>query len=232
MIDEVGLVKILYRIFPEEILNNHTYSLNKFIRKAAKEGNKKGKKVIDIGAGEVPYKQYFTKCQYYTQDIVNNKQKSIDYVCDSKKIPVKNNSFDYIICTQVLEHVKEPHLVVKEMYRILKRGGKVFLTTHLCIEEHMIPYDYFRYTRYGLEYLATSNNFKVREITPQGGRFIVLSKQIQTAIPRILPNKYLIYVYYILTIIPIFLIHLVMFYLDKLDKQKSLTLNYECIFVK
>lgn len=229
---EIQLVNLLYKIFPEEILNNHTYSLRKFIHEASKEFNKKNKKVIDVGAGEIPYKKFFNKCQYITQDIVNNPQGSIDYVCDAIKIPVKDNSFDYIICTQVLEHVKEPHLVIKEMYRLLKRGGKVFLTTHLSFEEHMVPYDYFRYTRYGLEYLAISNGFRVERIKPQGGRFIFLSKQIQTAIPRTLTNKYLIYFYYLVAIIPIFFIHLVFFYLDKLDKQKSLTLNYECIFVK
>ncbi len=213
-------------------MNNHTYSLNKFVLKAAKDCNKKGKKILDIGAGETPYKKYFTKCRYYSQDIVNNRQKSIDYICDSKAIPVKNNSFDFILCTQVLEHIKEPHLLIKEMYRILKKGGRVFLTTHLCMEEHMIPYDYFRYTKYGLKYLAVSNNFRVKRITPQGGRFILLSKHLQTAIPRVLPNKFLVYLYYFFAIIPVFIINLVCFYLDKLDKQKILTLNYECVFEK
>lgn len=231
MLNEFKLVDFLYKIFPKEIINNHAYSINKFIIKAARECNKKNKKVLDIGAGELPYKGYFNKCRYFTQDIINYNG-VIDYVSDAKNIPVKNESFDYVICTQVMEHVQEPHLVIKEMYRILKKGGKVFLTTHGNFEEHGIPYDFFRYTRYGLKYLALSNHFKSVKIKPQGGRFIAVSKFIQTLIPRILKNRYLVYIYYTIAIVPIFFIHLVFFFLDKLDKDKSLTLNYECIFVK
>ncbi|OGK20813.1 hypothetical protein A2866_04005 [Candidatus Roizmanbacteria bacterium RIFCSPHIGHO2_01_FULL_39_8] len=231
MLNVFVLVNFLYKIFPKEIINNHAYSIQKFISKAAKECNKKNKKVLDIGAGELPYKGYFDKCGYFTQDIVNYNG-AIDYVSDAKTIPVKDRSFDYIICTQVMEHVKEPHLVIREMYRILKKGGKVFLTTHGNFEEHGIPYDFFRYTRYGLKYLAISNHFRSAKIKPQGGRFIAVSKFIQTLIPRVLKNKYLVYLYYFFAMIPIFIIHLVFFYLDKLDKDKSLTLNYECIFVK
>ena len=231
MLNEFKLVDFLYKIFPKEIINNHAYSINKFIIKAARECNKKNKKVIDVGAGELPYKECFNKCRYLSQDIINYNG-AIDYVCDAKKIPVKNESFDYVICTQVLEHIKEPHLVIKEMYRILKKGGKVFLTTHGNFEEHGIPYDFFRYTRYGLKYLAISNHFRSTKIKPQGGRFIAVAKFIQTLIPRILKNRYLVYIYYSIAMVPIFFIHLVFFYLDKLDKDKSLTLNYECIFVK
>ena len=231
MFNLTKIVNLLYKIFSKEIINNHAYSIEKFVQKAAKECNKKNIKVLDIGAGELPYKEYFNKCRYYTQDIFNYNN-AIDYVSDAKKIPVKDNSFDYVICTQVLEHINEPHLVIKEMHRLLKKGGKVYLTTHGNFEEHSIPYDFFRYTRYGLAFLATSNNFKVKSITPQGGRFIAVAKYIQTLFPRILKNVYLVYIYYIIAIVPIFLLHLIFFYLDKLDKEKSLTLNYECIFIK
>lgn len=228
---EVTLVNLLYKILPKEIINNHAYSIDRFVLRAAKECNKKNKKVLDIGAGELPYKGYFNKCRYFSQDVFNYNG-AIDYVSDAKKIPVKDKSFDYIICTQVLEHINEPHLVIKEMYRVLKKGGKVFLTTHGNFEEHSAPYDFFRYTRYGLAYLAKSNGFRVQKIRPQGGRFIAVSKYIQTLFPHIMKNKFLIYVYYFFAIIPIFFIHFIFFYLDKLDKEKSLTLNFECIFVK
>lgn len=231
MINLTSIVNLLYRIFPKEIINNHAYSIDKFVLRAAKECNKKNKKILDIGAGELPYKSYFDKSYYYTQDIYNYNN-AIDYVSHAKKIPAGDANFDYIICTQVLEHIDEPHLVIKEMHRLLKKGGKVFLTTHGNFEEHSVPYDYFRYTRYGLAFLATSNHFKVKSITPQGGRFIAVAKYIQTLLPRILPNKYLVYIYYLLVMAPLFFMHLIFFYLDKLDKEKTLTLNFECIFIK
>lgn len=226
------ILKILFTVFPEKIINNHGYAINKFITDNAQKINKKNIKVLDIGAGELPYKKYFSKCTYLSQDVVNNKFGTIDYVCDAVNIPLKSGSIDFIICTQVMEHIKEPFETIKEMGRLLKKNGKIFLTTHLCMEEHMIPYDYFRYTRYGLEYLAVKSSLKVESIKAEGGRFLVLGKQLQTAVPRILPNKSLVYLYYLIFIIPIFFMHLILYFLDKLDKDKHLTTNYECIFVK
>jgi len=229
---EKKLINIAFKIFPEMIIHNHTYRLKKFVKNIAERYDLKGKRILDIGAGDCQYKNYFKSLNYYSQDIKNNKEKNINYICDVKSIPVKNGSFDYILCTQVLEHLKEPHLTFKEFYRILKKDGKLFLTTHLAFEEHMIPIDYFRFTRYGLKYLAESNGFRVKRITPQGGRFIVLGKEIQILIPRILKNKYLTIFYYLIFFIPIFLLNLTLFLLDFIDKEKNLTLNYECIFVK
>lgn len=213
-------------------MHNHTYRLKRFVRSVAKEYDKKGKRIIDIGAGSCQYKNYFKKAKYFSQDIINNKKKSINFVCEAKSIPVENNSFDYILCTQVLEHLSEPHLVIKEFFRILKKGGGVFLTTHMAFEEHMIPADYFRFTRYGLRYLAESNGFKVEKIEPQGGRFIVLAKELQILFPRLVKNKCIIFLFYFLFAIPLFVLNLTLFLLDFLDKEKTLTLNYECIFIK
>ena len=123
-------------------------------------------------------------------------------------------------------------MAFREFHRILKKNGQVFLTTHLAFEEHMIPNDYFRFTQYGLKYLAESNGLKVKKITPQGGRFLVLAKELQTLIPRLLKNKLAIYIFYLIFSIPLFFLSLILFLLDFLDKEKSLTLNYECIFVK
>ena len=213
-------------------MHNHSYRLKKFVKEVINKYDKEGKKLLDIGAGGCQYKNRFKNLIYKSQDVKNNEQKIIDYVCDIKSIPVKKNSFDYILCTQVLEHLKEPHLAFKEFNRILKKGGKIFLTTHLSFEEHMVPIDYFRFTRYGLEYLSRSNGFKIERLEPQGGRFIVLAKEIQVLIPRIIKNKFLSSFLYLIFSIPIFLISLILFLLDFLDRDKSLTLNYECIFVK
>ena len=106
------------------------------------------------------------------------------------------------------------------------------MTTHGNFEEHGIPYDFFRYTRYGLAFLATSNKFKVERITPQGGRFIATAKYIQTLFPRVLKNRYLVYIYYFFATIPLFFMHFLFYYLDKLDKDQSLTLNFDIVFVK
>ncbi|PIS08811.1 hypothetical protein COT75_05015 [Candidatus Beckwithbacteria bacterium CG10_big_fil_rev_8_21_14_0_10_34_10] len=226
------LINIFYKLFPEEIINNHTFKIKQFVGLVVKKTDKKGKEIIDIGAGECPYKSFFKKAKYYSQDIKNNSQKNINYVCPAEAIPVKNNTFDYILSTQVLEHTPEPNLVFKECFRILKKDGQLFLTTHMAFEEHMAPKDYFRFTRYGLKHLAKISGFKVRRITPQGGRFIVLAKELQVLFLRLTNNKFFIFIFYLVFTLPLFLLSFVLFLLDSLDKEKSLTLNYECIFIK
>lgn len=231
-IKDKKLINLLYKIFPEKIIHNHTYQVKRFIKSVADKYDKKGKKIIDIGAGTCPYKKYFRQSQYFSQDLKNNPQKTIDFVGNADSIPVKNNRFDYILCLQVLEHIKEPHLIFKEFHRILKPGGKLFLTTHMAFEEHMVPYDYFRFTRYGLKYFAETTGFKTIKIKPQGGRFIVLAREIQVLILRLVDNKYLILFLYFIFAIPLYLLSLVLFWLDFFDKKKALTLNHECIFQK
>ena len=228
----MDLTNIYFKIFPERVMHNHTWRLKQFVRQAAFECDQPGKKIIDIGAGTGQYRDCFRRADYVSQDAVNNQQGTIDLVSDASQIPVKDGSFDCALCTQVLEHVSEPKLVFAELYRILKKGGRLYLTTHLAFEEHLAPNDYFRFTRYGLKYLAESVGFRVEKIEPQGGRFIVLGKEIQTLIPRLLKNQLLIDLYYLVFSVPIFVVNLICFLLDPLDKDPSLTLNYEAIFTK
>lgn len=224
------LVDFYFKIFPEVIMHNHTYRLKRFVRSMAAECDRQGKKIIDIGAGTCQYKSYFKRARYFSHDIENNRQGTIDYAGPLSILP--DNAFDRILCTQVLEHLKEPSSAFKNFYRILRKGGKVFLTTHMAFEEHLVPHDYFRFTRYGLRYLAESNGFRVEKIEPQGGRFVVLAKELQTLAPRLLKNKYAVSIFYLLFSLPLFLSNLVLVLLDVLDKEKTLTLNYECVFVK
>lgn len=224
------LTSFYFKIFPEAIMHNHTYRLKQFVRQIALEYDQKGKKIIDVGAGDCQYKNYFKKAEYFSQDIENNQEGTIDYVGNLDVL--SNETFDYILCTQVLEHLQKPDKAFGQFYRILGKGGKVFLTTHMAFEEHMIPHDYFRFTRYGLKFLAESSGFRVERIGPQGGRFLVLAKELQTLVPRLLKNKYVIFIFYLLFSLPLFLLNLILFLLDFLDKEKTLTLNYECIFVK
>ena len=211
-------------------MHNHTYRLKHFVKEVSEEYCSKGGKIIDIGAGTCQYKNYFKNLQYFSQNIQNNQQESINYVGEFEILP--SNRFNYVLCTQVLEHLKDPNAAFKNFHRILKKRGKVFLTTIMAFEEHSIPEDYFRFTRYGLRYLAESNGFKVEKIEPQGGRFIVLSKELQVLIPRLIKNKYIISIYYLIFSLPLFIFNLILFLLDFLDKDKNLTLNYECIFSK
>src|SRR5690606_2282864 len=81
----------------------------------------------------------------------------VDIVADIQDMKhVQDNAFDSILCTQVLEHVKNPFLAVGELHRVLKPGGKLFLTVPFLNNIHMEPHDYWRFTEYSIAHLLSS----------------------------------------------------------------------------
>jgi SAM-dependent methyltransferase len=227
-------VAIYFKIFPLKIMRYHMYRVDKFMRGVAEKYNVRGKKILDIGAQKSPYKKYFDKVDYYSQDIVQNSEQSVDFVGDINEglIAIKDSSFDYIICTQVLEHIKQPKKAFEEFHRILKPGGRLFLTAPLCFEEHMIPYDYFRFTRYGLKYMGESTGFDTEYISPQGGIFQIIALIFDTLLIKLFFKKgFFYYLYAVIFTIPIFVFNSVCYLLDFLDRDKIMTLNYECVYV-
>lgn len=122
-------------------------------------------RILDVGCGEKPYANLFAATEYIGIDIAqsghDHTRSNIDIFYDGLNIPFEDNSFDSIICFEVLEHVFEPEKIIQEMYRVLKPGGKLILTTPFIWNEHEIPYDYGRYTYFGLKHLFTKNRFTV-----------------------------------------------------------------------
>jgi SAM-dependent methyltransferase len=131
-------------------------------------------KLLDVGAGDQPYRQLFSHVRYESADfeVVNKPYGRSTYVCDvCERIPVEDQTFDYILCNQTLEHLREPQRALNEMFRVLRRGGRIFCTAPLFYEEHEVPHDYFRYTRYGLSYLFTCSGFEIEKIECLEGFF-------------------------------------------------------------
>lgn len=85
--------------------------------------------VLDAGIGNAPYKGLFQHTQYESADFekVDKQYAPSTFVCDLKSISVKDCRFDFIIFNQVMEHLPEPQLVLTELYRVLKVGGKTFI---------------------------------------------------------------------------------------------------------
>ena len=147
----------------------------KFFDKKIKEIARE-KIILDIGGGSgftkqlARHKKYFANSYYRSLDI--DPKTNPDIVADAHHLPFENESIDAIICKVVLEHVKEPHQVVEEIYRVLKPGGKCFVYLPFLYRYHGFGTsfeDYYRFTQDGVEYLF--RKFSKIEICPVRGYF-------------------------------------------------------------
>lgn len=146
----------------------------------------KGKSILDVGAGEMPYKKYCGHLSYKSQDfgkysgesVVKGIQtgkydsKSVDIISDITDIPVKTNAFDYILCTEVFEHIPNPLSALKEIQRITKKGGGLILTAPFASLTHFNPY-YF-YSGFSEQFYKINLpkfGYKIKEIFVYGNYF-------------------------------------------------------------
>jgi len=84
-------------------------------------------------------------------------------VCDMHMFDT--GTVDAVFLIEVLEHVRTPQRAIDEIRRILKPGGRLFMSTPFMLPIHDAPHDYFRYTRYGLAYLC--RDFAAVELRPR-----------------------------------------------------------------
>lgn len=232
------LIPVKKFFFNNRFMGYHLFRLNKYLIKAS-ASIKPGESLLDVGAGECQYKDYFKQCKYTSQDLCigdkNWNYSHIDIKSEIYNIPVADGSFDNILCTQVLEHVKYPHKAFAEFNRILKKGGKLFVTCPQAWEEHQKPHCYFSFSQFALKMLAEENGFEIVSIEKEGGKFIFVGSIITNIIPAMFyETKYNFMIYPLkIVLYPIhFLIGFSCYFLDYLDFKKDLLLLYECVFIK
>ena len=102
--------------------------------------------VLNIGSGNSPRQEGVVNVDMMDYE-------NVDVVCDIHRLPFKDNSIDAVMSVAVLEHVREPALVLEEVHRVLKPGGQVFSVIPFMQPFHASPHDYQRYTLPGIEFL-------------------------------------------------------------------------------
>ena len=134
--------------------------------------------IYDLGCGEAPYKHWFLQFgdRYVGVDWSDSFHNiKADIVANlNEPLPIEDSVADTVLSFSVIEHLSEPQLMLNEAYRILKPGGALILQVPWQWWVHEAPYDFFRYTPYGLTLMLKRAGFTEIEVQPQAGFFTMI----------------------------------------------------------
>ena len=122
-------------------------------------------RLLDVGCGSKPYRSLFRVDAYVGLDIdsaATRRRGVADVFYDGGRFPFEDTSFDSVLCNQVLEHVFNPDHFLEEIRRVLRPGGRLLLTVPFVWDEHEQPWDYARYSSFGLRALLERHGLTVR----------------------------------------------------------------------
>lgn len=125
--------------------------------------------VLDIGCGSRPYRTLVNAARYIGLDLAGEHHPDLIAGCAS--LPLRDNAFDSVICTEVLEHLADPAVCLAEVRRVLKPGGHAYISAPQSWCLHYPPHDYWRFTCYGLRMLAQRSGLQVLVVIRIGGVF-------------------------------------------------------------
>ena len=153
-----------------------------------------GSRILDAGAGERKYELYCKHLNYVSQDFARYDgigdgvglqtgawdQSKLDIVSDITNIPEPDDSFDAVICIEVLEHLPEPVEALRELARLLVPGGDLVITAPFCSLTHYAPYFYQTgYSRYFYDYWLSKLGFSIVDMQWNGNYFEWLAQELR-----------------------------------------------------
>ncbi len=152
-----------------------------------------GSLILDAGAGEQQYRKFCSHLSYVSQDFAAYKPEELDLglqmpkweygqldiISDIIAIPRPDQSFDAILCTEVLEHIPDPNAALHEFARLLKPGGMLILTAPFCSMTHFAPYHYCTgFSVYYYQKWMEELGFEIRELKNNGNYFSFIGQEI------------------------------------------------------
>ena len=170
----------LERLTAETMLrssNQHyiaTYFILEDIKQAVKQHAHGA--LLDVGCGNKPYEQLIAPSvtSYIGCDVIQSSANAVDVLCPANELAFGNDSFDTVFSTQVIEHVADHQGMVKEAFRVLKPGGYAIFTAPFAWELHEEPYDFFRFSKHGLNDIFRRHGFEITLIKNNGGKWAAI----------------------------------------------------------
>lgn len=153
-----------------------------------------GSSILDAGAGEQQYRGFCGHLRYTAQDFAaydghgsgvglqtgSWDNGGLDLISDITAIPAPDNSFDTVMCTEVLEHVPDPLAALDELARLVCSGGRLIITAPMCSLTHFAPFHFSTgFNRYFYEEHLPSRGFEIIELVPNGSWFEYLAQELR-----------------------------------------------------
>jgi len=146
-------------------------------------------RLLDNGCGNQPYRGWY---QPLVDEVVALDAVSADGVSVlgfADRLPFADQSFDTVLVTEVLEHIENAERAVGELFRILRPGGHALITVPYFYPTHEAPYDYRRFTHFGLTDVLRRHDFDVVDIEAKGGPGLLLAHFFALALSRGLESR-------------------------------------------
>ena len=166
--------------------------------------------ILDFGCGSKPYESLFINANSYVGvDIKisghNHDDSKVDYFYDGIMLPFKDAQFDGVVSFEVFEHIFNLTEILAELNRVLKPSGNLLISLPFSWNEHEVPYDFARYTSFGIKHILNTGGFDVVELKKTTTYFLALCQMvIAYLLQHIQPkNKWFGWLFQITVIFPI-----------------------------
>lgn len=130
-------------------------------------------KLLDAGCGEKPFGLIYDDLVESSIGIdvetCKHDQSMVDVFASVDDMPFEDSTFDTVLCTNVIEHAPTVEKTMHELTRVISEGGHLILSVPFLYPIHEAPYDYYRFTKFGLMRQLEENHMAVEVFLPWGG---------------------------------------------------------------
>jgi len=172
--------------FASIFINPNYFSRKGLLKYLRKEAPQLSGRLLDFGSGRKPWRSLFQVDEYIGVDIAesghDHHDSEIDFYYDGHVIPFENNSFDSVFASDVLEHLFNLDEMLNELHRVLKPGGQMLVTIPFAWNEHEAPYDFARYTSFGIQSIMEKHGFEIIRLHKTTTGFETVCQSVNTFI--------------------------------------------------
>lgn len=139
-------------------------------------------RLLDSGCGNQPFRDWYAPLVDEIICLDAAPLPGVDVIGFADQLPFADQSFDTLLVTEVLEHVGDAELAVAEIRRVLRPGGHAIITIPYLYPTHEAPYDFRRFTHFGLRGILERHDLEVVTIDAKGGGVLLVAHLVVLAL--------------------------------------------------